>query len=166
MAEDIQVKREITLEADAETLERMRKEGHARGFTVYCDEAERIGGDNSAPPPLAYFGLSLAFWLLTQISRYGEMMKTKIDKAKVFVTARFKSEGSVLRETVQAVGLGFETRCELESAEAPEKVAAVVRNAEKGCYVMQTILQPTPVERRFTLNGAVFEPDQFQRPQQ
>jgi hypothetical protein len=39
----------------------MRKEGHARGFTVYCDEAERIGGDNSAPPPLAYFGLSLAF---------------------------------------------------------------------------------------------------------
>lgn len=61
MAEDLEVKREITLEADAETLERMRKEGHARGFTVYCDEGERIGGDNSAPPPLAYFGLSLAF---------------------------------------------------------------------------------------------------------
>ena len=61
MAEDIQFKREITLEADAETLERMRKEGHARGFTVHCDEGERIGGDNSAPPPLAYFGLSLAF---------------------------------------------------------------------------------------------------------
>ena len=53
MAEDVQVKREITLEADAEMLERMRKEGHARGFTVYCDEAERTGGDNSAPPPLA-----------------------------------------------------------------------------------------------------------------
>jgi len=49
------------LQADAETKERMRKEGHARGFTVYCDEGERIGGDNSAPPPLAYFGLSLAF---------------------------------------------------------------------------------------------------------
>jgi len=61
MAEDLRVKREIVLEADAETLERMRKEGRARGFTVYCDEGERIGGDNSAPPPLAYFGLSLAF---------------------------------------------------------------------------------------------------------
>jgi hypothetical protein len=55
------VKREIVLEADAETMERMRKEGHARGFTVYCDEAERIGGDNSAPPPLAYFGLAVGF---------------------------------------------------------------------------------------------------------
>jgi hypothetical protein len=61
MAEDIQVKREIVLEADAETLEKTRKEGRARGFTVYCDEAERMGGDNSAPPPLAYFGSSLAF---------------------------------------------------------------------------------------------------------
>ena len=53
MAEDIQVKREIVLEADVETLEKTRKEGHARGFTVYCDEAEWMGGDNSAPPPLA-----------------------------------------------------------------------------------------------------------------
>jgi hypothetical protein len=61
MTEDLQVKREITLEADAENLERMRKEGHSRGFTVYCDEGARIGGDNSAPPPLAYFGLSVAF---------------------------------------------------------------------------------------------------------
>jgi hypothetical protein len=39
----------------------MRKEGHARGFTVHCDEGERVGGDNTAPSPLAYFGLSLAF---------------------------------------------------------------------------------------------------------
>ena len=89
------------------------------------------------------------------------MMKTKIDKAKVFVKARFKSEGSVLRETVQAQGVGFETRCELESAEAAEKVAAVIRNAENGCYVMQTILKPTPVERSFTLNGAAFVPESF-----
>lgn len=61
MAENVEIKREISVEADAETLEKMRKEGHARGFTVYCDEGERIGGENTAPPPLAYFSLSLAF---------------------------------------------------------------------------------------------------------
>ncbi len=93
------------------------------------------------------------------------MMKTHITKAKVSVKARFKSEGSVLRETVQAVGLGFESRCEIESEEPADKVAAVVRNAENGCYVMQTILQPTPVERQFTLNGAPFNPDEFPRKQ-
>ena len=48
MADDIMVKREILLEADTETLEKMRKEGHARGFTVYCDEGERTGGENTA----------------------------------------------------------------------------------------------------------------------
>jgi hypothetical protein len=89
------------------------------------------------------------------------MQKTKIDKARVFVKARFKSEGSVLAETVQAKGLGFEIRTELESNDPAEKVASVVRNAENGCYVMQTILQPTPVERSFALNGVAFEPESY-----
>lgn len=87
------------------------------------------------------------------------MMKTKIAKAKVFVAAKFKSEGSVLAETVRATGLGFATRLEIESEEPAEKVAAVVRNAENGCYVLQTILHPVPVERAFTLNGAPFDPE-------
>jgi len=58
------------------------------------------------------------------------MLKTHIDKAKIFVTARFKNEGSVLRETVQAEGLGVETRCEIFSSEPLEKVAKVIRNSE------------------------------------
>jgi len=33
MRDDLNIKREIILEADAETLARIRKEGHARGFT-------------------------------------------------------------------------------------------------------------------------------------
>ena len=86
------------------------------------------------------------------------MMKVKIDKARVQVTARFKNEGSVLRETIDAQGVGFETKLDVQSAAPPERVAAVVRNSEKGCYVMQTILKPTPVETRVTLNGADFDP--------
>lgn len=58
-------RREIVIEADAEALERMRKEGHAkireRVYTIYCDEGATLGGDDSAPPPLAYFCTSLAF---------------------------------------------------------------------------------------------------------
>ena len=94
------------------------------------------------------------------------MMKTKISKARVFVKAKFKSEGSVLAETVQARGLGFETRLELESEEPVKQIAAVVRNAEKGCYVLQTILHPVPVERKFVLNGTAFAPEGFPREKQ
>ena len=61
MADEMIVTREIVIEADTETVERQKKRGQARGFTVLCDEAERTGGDNSAPPPLAYFALSLGF---------------------------------------------------------------------------------------------------------
>ena len=89
------------------------------------------------------------------------MLKTHIDKAKVFVTARFKNEGSVLRETVQAQGLGIETRCEITSNEPADEVAKVVRNAEAGCYVIQTIRQPTAVKSEYTLNGAPFDPGAF-----
>jgi hypothetical protein len=54
-------RREIVVEADAVKLEKMRKEGHVRGFTVYCDEGAHVGGDNTAPAPLGYLALSLAF---------------------------------------------------------------------------------------------------------
>jgi organic hydroperoxide reductase OsmC/OhrA len=91
------------------------------------------------------------------------MLKTHIDKARVFVVARFKNEGSVLRETVQAQGLGVETRCEITSAEPAEKVAKVVRNAEAGCYVIQTIRQPTEVKSEYLLNGAAFDPEAYKK---
>jgi len=91
------------------------------------------------------------------------MLKTHIDKAKVFVTARFKNEGSVLRETVQAEGLGVETRCEIISNEAPEKIAKVVRNAEAGCYVIQTIRHGAEVKSEYKLNGAAFDPGSYKK---
>jgi uncharacterized OsmC-like protein len=61
MADEMLVKREIVMEADVESIERLRKEGHVRGFTIYCDEQQRTGGDNSAPSPMGYFALSVGF---------------------------------------------------------------------------------------------------------
>jgi len=34
----------------------------------------------------------------------------------------------------------------------------VVRNVEKGCTVLQSILNPVPVERKYKLNGTQFNP--------
>jgi hypothetical protein len=82
------------------------------------------------------------------------MMKTAIQKARVHVTMRNKTEGSVLQGTVKAACLGIETRVELESEEPPERVAAVIRNAENGCFTMQALLAPVEVTSTITLNGA------------
>ena len=55
-------RRVITIETDVKTMEKLRKEGVTDdGFTVYCDESERLGGENSAPSPMRYLSLSLGF---------------------------------------------------------------------------------------------------------
>jgi hypothetical protein len=57
---------------------------------------------------------------MTQVSRYGHMLKMRVDKAYMHVTARYQVEGSVLNDTVQAEMVGVETRLELDSPEPPE----------------------------------------------
>jgi hypothetical protein len=69
---------------------------------------------------------------MTQVSRYGHMLKLTMDKVRMHVTARYKVEGSVLNDTVRADVAGLETRLELESPEPPETIARLVRNAERG----------------------------------
>ncbi len=54
------ISRSIVVEGDAETLERQKKQAEIRGFTIPCDEREPMG-DNTAPPPLAYFASSILF---------------------------------------------------------------------------------------------------------
>ena len=42
-------------------LEGQLKAGHVQGFSVRCDESERIGGSDSAPSPLGYFTVAVGF---------------------------------------------------------------------------------------------------------
>lgn len=53
--------REIVFEATAESLEKMKKTGTIRGFTLMCDEGPHVGGDNTAPSPLSYFNIAIGF---------------------------------------------------------------------------------------------------------
>ena len=100
---------------------------------------------------------------MTQVSRYGHMLKMRVDKARMHVTARFRVEGSVLNDTVQANTVGIETRLELDSPEPPEKVTRLVRNAEKGCFVMQALLKPVAVTSTTVLNGQPLDAESSRR---
>lgn len=92
------------------------------------------------------------------------MMKVAIDRARVYVTANFKVEGSVLAQTVQASLQGVKTRLEVESKEPPERVAGVIRNAENGCFVMQALLNPVRVTASVVLNGSGLDLNAYPRP--
>ena len=82
------------------------------------------------------------------------MLKVRVDRMRMRVRASYRVTGSVLQDTVQAEMVGAETVLELESPDAPERVARVVRNAERGCFVMQALLRPVPVSGSTLLNGA------------
>jgi hypothetical protein len=90
---------------------------------------------------------------MTQVARYGHMLKVTVTRMTMHVTASFRVTGSVLNDTIDAEMVGAETRLELESPDAAERVAKVVRNAERGCYVMQALLRPVAVTGQTLLNG-------------
>ncbi len=90
---------------------------------------------------------------MTQIGRYGHMLKVQIDNVRMRVTARYRVEGSVLADTVRARMVGVETHLNLESPDDPQKIARVVKNAENGCFVMQALMNPVPLENTVSLNG-------------
>jgi uncharacterized OsmC-like protein len=151
--------REFAFHVRAETEEGLKKKGtfvlpeDLQKFTVTCDEGTRLGGTNSAPTPLGYFLLGAGFCALTQLTRYAEMMKVPLKHASVDVKSRFRTDGSVLRETVKGSALGFELHIHVES-DAPEaRIAALIRAAEAGCFAMQTVINPTEVTHHVTLNG-------------
>ena len=94
---------------------------------------------------------------MTQVSRYGHMLKVTIDGMRMHVTARYGVQGSVLQDSIDAAMAGAETVLEIDSPDPPERVARVVRNAERGCFVMQALLRPVPVTGRTVLNGVEIE---------
>jgi hypothetical protein len=90
---------------------------------------------------------------MTQVARYGHMLKVTVGTMRMRVTARYRVDGSVLNDSVQAQMVGADTTLELESPDPPDRIARVVRNAERGCFVMQALLTPVPITSRTMLNG-------------
>ena len=60
--------RELRVAIEAETLEGMKKRAivtleqpEGSTFSIICDEGSYLAGEDSAPPPLAYFSAGIAF---------------------------------------------------------------------------------------------------------
>ena len=90
---------------------------------------------------------------MTQVSRYGHMLKVRVERMRMHVVTRFRVTGSVLQDTIDGEMIGAETRLEIDSLDDPKQVARVIRNAERGCFVMQALLRPVPVTTKAVLNG-------------
>lgn len=154
-------KREVVLVVDAESLDNMRKAAtvsveHPQGstFRIICDEGPYLGGDDSAPPPLAYYSASIAFCLLTQLSRYAAIKKLKIKKMRLSQETRFSIEGSAIQGSLMGKGECVITHVDIESDEPEEAICEMLRVGQNSCFIMQSILHPVPATISANLNGA------------
>ena len=86
------------------------------------------------------------------------MLKVTVTGMRMRVRARYRVTGSVLKDSVMGTMLGAETTLEIDSPSDPAQVARVVRNAERGCFVMQALLNPVPVTTETVLNGLPLTP--------
>ena len=154
-------KREVVLVVEAKSLDNMRKQAtvsieHPRGssFEITCDEGPYLGGDDSAPPPLAYFSASLAFCLLTQLSRYQAIKKLAIGDMRIWQETRFSMEGSAIAGSLAGKGVEVVTHVEIDSDEPEEVIREMLRVGENSCFVLQSVIQPVPSTITAKLNGA------------
>ena len=81
------------------------------------------------------------------------MLKISVGRMRMRVKATYRVTGSVLNDTIQGEMVGAQTILEVESPDPPEKVARVIRNAERGCFVMQALLRPVSINSSTLLNG-------------
>ncbi len=101
--------------------------------------------------------------MLTQLARYGRMLKVDVKRASCSVKAHWTSQGSVFAGTISSTCHWVETLVEIESDDEPARVAALVRNAEGGCYAQSALQQPVPVRGTVKLNGLAFDYEDYPR---
>ena len=101
---------------------------------------------------------------MTQLERYAQMMKVDLGQVKANIGFSVSSEGSVLRQTIQAKADKVLIHYDVESSDPPERVAGLMRNARNGCYARQSFGRPEMFEDTINLNGSPFNLDDFPPP--
>lgn len=156
-------RRVIRIEAVTENVGNMVHEARVGKFTFLSDEPPELAGSDSHPYPLDYMTASLGMCLLTQVVRYSRMLKIEIKNARVNVSADWTVTGSVFEGTIKAECHGMQTDLEVESDADKAIIAAVLRNAEQGCFARATVETAVPLSSSAKVNGHLIDYESYPR---
>lgn len=129
-------------------------------FDVVCDEGTPLGGDDSAPPPLAYLAVGVAFCALTHVTEYTNATKMRILDASIELQLRFAT--SVTPRTLRdRTGTG---RCTgiticlcVDTDESSDRVAEVADIVRQACMALQALVKPVPADFSAYHNGKLLD---------
>ncbi len=146
----------------AESTGRQKKTGMVQvnipGFSplrLYCDEQAPVG-DDTAPPPLAYFCAGIGFCLMTHLTDIYTARKIQVTSMKLEQRVRFKTNLSTMRDmghTTQGETEMVETHVLIDSPEPPERIQELLNEAEGACMAHFALRNPIPWSTRLVHNG-------------
>lgn len=84
------------------------------------------------------------------------MMKMQVSGAKCRVILRKHLGGSVLKGTVFNRWEGVTTHLSIDSDDAAERIAHLLKNAKAGCFAEGLITQQVPLHSHIDVNGKPF----------
>lgn len=146
----------------AEATEKQRKTGVVQvnipGFSsvrLYCDEQIPIG-DDTAPPPLAFFCAGIGFCLMTHLTDIYTARGIAIKSMKIEQRVGFQTNLSNMRQLGHATEgrtEHIETHVLIESDEPEERIRELMEEAEGACMAHFALRNPIPWRSRLLLNG-------------
>lgn len=146
----------------AEATEKQRKTGVVQvnipGFSsvrLYCDEQIPIG-DDTAPPPLAFFCAGIGFCLMTHLTDIYTARGIAIKSMKIEQRVGFQTNLSNMRQlghTTEGRTEHIETHVLIESDEPEERIRELMEEAEGACMAHFALRNPIPWRSRLLLNG-------------
>ena len=97
---------------------------------MLSDDSRASGGQERAPDGLAYLAAGVAFCFMTQIGRYAQITKQKLNAYRIIQDTMFR-----LLRNDNPVPLAVETLLCVDTDEPPEKSIKLAQMGEQTCYV-------------------------------
>jgi len=122
---------------------------------LYCDEQPPVG-DDTAPPPLAFFCAGIGFCLMTHLTDILTARKIRVDSLKLEQRIRFKTNLGTMRElghTTEGETEHVETHVIVESPEPARRILELLNEAEGACMAHHALRNPIPWSTRLVHNG-------------
>lgn len=121
-------------------------------FHLATDESALLGGENSAPPPLAHFATALVGCLMTHIRMFSKSMGIPIRDVDTNATFRWmgRQVGDVPYEArLDEISIDIE----IDSDAAEGDLLRLIDAAKQGCFVEKTLSQGIVVSHRLKRPG-------------
>jgi uncharacterized OsmC-like protein len=121
--------------------------GMGQSWDMATDEAPNLGGEDTAPPPLAFFMAALVGCAMTQVRMMARQMKVQVDA--LTVSARAEWVRDVPERGVHVADTeGYELDIQIDSPSDPQAVLDLVRAAQHGCFVEHSLANPSRIRHR------------------